>query len=35
MKRLQGEFLKALQALQGRAPQHASARVIPWKQAPS
>jgi hypothetical protein len=35
MKRLQGEFLKALQALQGRAPQRASARVIPWKQAPS
>lgn len=35
MKRLQGEFLKALQAMQGRAPSPASARVIPWKQSTS
>jgi hypothetical protein len=35
MKRLQGEFLKALQGLRGRTPPHGSARVIPWKQTPS
>jgi hypothetical protein len=30
MKRLQGEFLKALRDLQGRAPQQGRARVLPW-----
>lgn len=31
MKRLQGEFLKALTDLQGRAPSRAHARILPWR----
>lgn len=30
MQRLQGEFLRALRDLQGRAPAPAAARVLPW-----
>jgi len=33
MKRLQGEFLKALQGLQGRTPSPVTARILPWKPA--
>ena len=35
MKRLQGEFQKALRELEGRAPPRASARIVPLKRVSS
>ena len=35
MKRLQGEFLKALRDQQGREPKRARARVLPWTRGVS